>query len=413
MEIKTYRAKTMQQALQLVRSELGPEANVLHTRELNSGLMKRMLLGRQYEIAATPATALVHASPTEQQVASFEVETPDFVVPLPVEVEPSIAVESPAQEFTGEYRQRYRDDLLRADRRVAELQALVEQLQEQRPDVSQAELPAQLFELFTELVEADLEPDTARELIERVRTQEGVDLHSSLAVRAQVARMIEAELPVTGPIATGPIVTGSVATDQAKPRVVALVGPTGVGKTTTIAKLAADYRLRKGLSVGLITVDTYRIAAVEQLRTYAEIIDLPMEIVSTPLEMRAAVEAFAGYDLVLLDTAGRSPRDETKVAELQTVLAEAEPDEVQLVLSAVSSGPSLVATAERFAPVGITSLLVTKLDEALSLGNIHSLVRSSKLPLSYVTNGQNVPDDIRVAEPRELAMAILGMHAEF
>ena len=114
----------------------------------------------------------------------------------------------------------------------------------------------------------------------------------------------------------------------------ALVGPTGVGKTTTIAKLAANYRLREKKRVGLITVDTYRIAAVEQLRTYADIIDLPMEVVSTPREMREAVARMRNLDLVLMDTAGRSPRDEIKIQELRSLLAEAEADEVHLVLSA-------------------------------------------------------------------------------
>ena len=116
--------------------------------------------------------------------------------------------------------------------------------------------------------------------------------------------------------------------DANKCRVVALVGPTGVGKTTTIAKLAANYRLREKRRVGLITVDTYRVAAVEQLRTYADIIDLPMEVVATPREMREAVARMNHLDLVLMDTAGRSPRDEVRIQELKSMLTEAEPDEV-------------------------------------------------------------------------------------
>ena len=121
------------------------------------------------------------------------------------------------------------------------------------------------------------------------------------------------------------------------------VGPTGVGKTTTIAKLAANFRLREKRRVGLITVDTYRIAAVEQLRTYAEIIDLPMQVVSAPGEMREAVDRMADLDLVLLDTAGRSPQDEIKLQELKAFLDEADADEVHLVLSSVSSASALTA----------------------------------------------------------------------
>ena len=187
----------------------------------------------------------------------------------------------------------------------------------------------------------------------------------------------------------------------------ALVGPTGVGKTTTIAKLAAIYRLRENKRVGLITVDTYRIAAVEQLRTYAEIIDLPMEVVSTPREMREATARMSDMDLVLLDTAGRSPRDEVKIQELKSMLAEAKPEEVHLVVSAVASARSLSKTAEQFSTVGTTSLIVTKIDEATALGGLVSLARNSGLPLSFLTDGQNVPDDIQQANARNLADLIV------
>ena len=192
-------------------------------------------------------------------------------------------------------------------------------------------------------------------------------------------------------------------------RVVALVGPTGVGKTTTIAKLAANFRLRDKWNVGLITVDTYRIAAVEQLRTYADIIDLPMQVVSTPREMREAVDRFSQMDLILVDTAGRSPRDEIKIRELRTLLSEARADEVHLVLSSAASAASLTVTAERFAPAGATALILTKLDEASGLGHLLPIVRGARLPLSYLTNGQNVPDDIESVDVRRLAQSVLGV----
>jgi flagellar biosynthesis protein FlhF len=188
---------------------------------------------------------------------------------------------------------------------------------------------------------------------------------------------------------------------------VALVGPTGVGKTTTIAKLAAHYRLKEKRSVGLITVDTYRIAAVEQLRTYADIIDLPMQVVSTPHEMREAVRRMDNLELVLMDTAGRSPKDDVKIRELRAFLSEAGADEVHLVLSSVGNPKTMEQTALRFAPVGTTALLLTKLDEASGLGNLLPLVRRCKLPLSYLTNGQNVPDDIETADPQRLSRLMI------
>jgi flagellar biosynthesis protein FlhF len=134
-----------------------------------------------------------------------------------------------------------------------------------------------------------------------------------------------------------------------------------------------------------------------------------MEIVATPREMHQAVARMADLDLILMDTAGRSPRDEVQIQELKSMLSEASPDEVHLVLSSVASATSLVRTAEQFAVVGTTALVLTKLDEAVSLGNVLGLVRHSKLPLSYLTNGQNVPDDIATADKRRLARMILGL----
>ncbi len=192
----------------------------------------------------------------------------------------------------------------------------------------------------------------------------------------------------------------------------ALVGPTGVGKTTTIAKLAANFRLREHRRVGLITVDTYRVAAVEQLRTYAEIMDLPMEVVSTPREMIAAVARLADQDVVLIDTAGHSPRDAVQLQQLKSMLAEAQADEIHLVISAVSSTSHLQQIVHRFRPLGATSVVITKLDEATGLGNLLPVLRASDLPVSYLTCGQSVPDDIVVADKQKLAACPAGPAAD-
>ncbi len=258
--------------------------------------------------------------------------------------------------------------------------------------------PEELFHLFTELLDAELSEEIARELVERVRNDPANQgLADAMLLKARVAGLIESDICVAGPIRVTP----------GRCRLAALVGPTGVGKTTTIAKLAANFRLKEKRRVGLITVDTYRIAAVEQLRTYADIIDLPMHVVSTPREMRETVAEMSHLDLILLDTAGRSPKDEVRIQELKMFLAEANADEVHLVLSSVAAARTLEQTAERFAAVGTTALILTKLDEASGLGNVLPLLRSGGLPLSYLTNGQSVPDDIETADARELARMIL------
>jgi flagellar biosynthesis protein FlhF len=389
MEIKTYRAKTMQQALDLVRHDLGAEATVLHTREVNGGLVRRLVWGRHYEIAASCTMQVPSRLPALGQQPVVPMPEPHWEpgpssLAVPKETGPDVAR---PKDFVQESREEFK-----------ELQALVDQLQGQSERASRQEWPASLFAIFTDMIQADVQEEVARELVERLR-ENLTELDDAEASRRQLVEMLATELAVTG----------SIDTTSRTGRVVALVGPTGVGKTTTIAKLAANYRLRENRRVGLITVDTYRIAAVEQLRTYADIIDLPMEVVSTPREMREAIERLRDLDLVLMDTAGRSPRDEVRIRELKALLAEAKPDEVHLVLSAVGSATSMAATAERFATVGTSALVVTKLDEAIGLGSLLSVVRNCHLPISYLTNGQNVPDDIRVAQSQELAQIILGM----
>lgn len=392
MQLKTYRAKSMQEALALVRADLGPDAAVLHTRELSGGLLRWLIGTRQFEVTASAHVNVPSRLP-QPQIATAE-PTPTFEVE---EWSQPAEVELPPPAHQHDFRAQFRDDI---KGELSNLQSLVEALCRQTAARPQHEMHEGLFRMFTDLIDAEVSEELARELIDRVRQgASGSDLDDEVLLKARIARMIEEEIHVSGPILVTP----------GQRRLVALIGPTGVGKTTTIAKLAANYHLRERRRVGLITVDTYRIAAVEQLRTYADIIDLPMEVVSTPKEMRAAIDRLGGLDLILLDTAGRSPRDEVRIQELKSMLAEAQADEVHLVLSSVTGIASMKKSAERFAQVGVSSLILTKLDEATGLGNLLPLLRSCQLPLSYVTNGQNVPDDIEAADRRKLARIVLGM----
>ncbi len=392
MNTKTYRVKSMQEALRLIRRDLGPDASVLHTREVSGGLLRWMVGSRQLEVTA-----------------SREVSVPSRI-PQAAEVEPTVerevssppttwhAAVPPAHEI--DYRSKFRNDL---KTQSSDLPSMMDKLGTYTESHVSSAMPESLFQLFTELIDAEVSEELAREFIDRVKTEVGnIECEEAESLKARIARWIEDEITTCGPVRV----------TSGKQRIAALIGPTGVGKTTTIAKLAANFRLRDRCRVGLITVDTYRIAAVEQLRTYADIMDLPMEVVSTPREMRQAIERFDDLDLILLDTAGRSPRDEVKIQELKSMLAEAQPDEVHLVLSVVAGTSSLKKTAVRFAEAGATALILTKLDESHSLGNLLPLVRSCRLPLSYTTNGQNVPDDIAKADKKELAKNILGVESQ-
>jgi len=376
MKTRTYRAKSIQAALDLIRRDLGPEAAVLHTRQLRSRLSWWLPGTQHFEV-----------------VASDDVNVPSR---LPSNFEANVGTVRPTAD-TQDFRRQYEADV---KKQLANLHSLVEQLCERDEGSSQPELPDGLFQLFTDLIEAGVTQDLARDLIEQLQQEiDPADTQDLMLLKARAVRLLEKDIPITGPIH---IETG-------KTRLVALVGPTGVGKTTTIAKLAANYRLREKKRVGLITVDTYRIAAVDQLRTYADIIDLPMQVVSSPREMQQAITQLNGLDLILMDTAGRSPRDEIKIQELKSLLSEAKADEVHLVLSTTASAKSLTKTAERFSEVGTTTLTLTKLDETTEFGNILALLRQCQLPVSYLTNGQNVPDDIEPADANRLARQILGL----
>jgi flagellar biosynthesis protein FlhF len=260
------------------------------------------------------------------------------------------------------------------------------------------DLPSALIPTYSQLIEADVPEVLTRRLMKQVTLAiEPDQLDHAESIRTALCEAVEQCIPVAPPIQA---IAGAR-------RVVALVGPTGVGKTTTVAKLAANFKLAHGVRVGLITVDTYRIAAVEQLRTYAEIIDLPLAVVNDPVEMPRAFDQLGTVDLVFIDTAGRSPRDEVKIRELAEFLSQARPDEVHLVLSALTGHRSLRAAIEQFTVVHIDRLILTKLDEADSLGGILAVLGLSSRPISYLTTGQAVPDDIEPIDRKRLARLIL------
>jgi len=458
-DVHTFRAATMQEALDLVRRELGSEAVILHTRQFD----KRRLLPWRKPVPQVEITASLHVNvpsrqsgkrpgrPTSKPAAQppsrhkrMQATPNDGKEGVAAGMQPPSAKTPPLspsdsgvsfERTATDAQLRHADASLRSSGRLpggsppaqsaatqsadqlsalrqataafpAEFASQLDSIQKMLQDLGRsgaigghADVPSELFELYTQLIDADVEDGIAKELISRLRQSVSPDeLHDSHSALSLLTAMVEKEIRCSGPIAPTP----------GKRKVVALVGSTGVGKTTTIAKLAANMRLRDGVKMGLVTVDTYRIAAVEQLRTYAEIIDLPMKVVTSPPEMRRALEELVGLDLILIDTAGRSPRDELQIQELKSLLAEATVDEVHLVMNMTASAKTLEATARKFAAAGTTSLIMTKLDEAAGMGTLLSVARKVPLPISYLTTGQDVPDDIEPANATRMARLILG-----
>jgi flagellar biosynthesis protein FlhF len=189
---------------------------------------------------------------------------------------------------------------------------------------------------------------------------------------------------------------------------VALVGPTGVGKTTTLAKLAAKFALADNVDTAFITADTYRIAAVEQLRTYATILNVPMDVVYSAGELKKCINRHKDKELVLIDTAGRSQHNEEQMDELKRLLEADDAIEAHLVLSTVTTYQDLLEIIDRFAGCFSDKVIFTKIDETRNIGNIFNIMHQFfELKISYVTNGQNVPDDIHPAEPQYLTNMLL------
>lgn len=220
-----------------------------------------------------------------------------------------------------------------------------------------------------------------------------VEIHSDLFVQ-HVLRDLEA-LVEAQPIAP-------------TSRVVALVGPTGVGKSTTIAKLAALHVLAGKRKVGLLTTDTFRIAAVDQMKTYADILNIPLEVVYKTSDIPGALERLADRDLILLDTAGRNFRVERHVDELRQLLQQISVDETYLVLAMTSKAEDLDVIAAAFERVPVDKFLFTKIDETATYGAILNLLYSYRKPLSYLTTGQNVPNDIEVASMEKILRLMIG-----
>lgn len=196
-----------------------------------------------------------------------------------------------------------------------------------------------------------------------------------------------------------------------KPRIIFFVGPTGVGKTTTIAKIASKYKLEMGMKIAFLTADTYRIAATEQLRVYANILDAPMSIIYSAEEMNAAIERVSEYDLIFVDTAGFSHKNDEQCNDMKKMLAgldAAYEREVYLVVSATTKYKDLLEIADRYKEIADYKLIFTKLDETEAYGNIYNIKMYSGAPLSYMTNGQNVPDDIEEFNTQKIVKQLLG-----
>ncbi|AFQ45736.1 flagellar biosynthesis protein FlhF [Desulfosporosinus meridiei] len=383
MRVRRFVGDNVSETMGKVKRELGSDAVILQTREFNDGGFFGLFGKKKVEITAAIEEAPVIAQKTP--TSNFGHEAEAVKPPLPRQV---LDTKEQSQDLQAE---------------IKSMRLLLEQMNKQmkeRTDLKEekSDWPSALQRWVDHLRGRGISESLVKRLVSHVQhtlsSEEWAD-------DAKVYARLETNVcQLCGQI-------GLIQPGIEKPRIVALIGPTGVGKTTTIGKLAAGFSIVDKRRVALITADTYRVAAVEQLKTFGEIIGVPVEVVMTPSGLSEALQLHSDKELIFIDTAGRSPHHELHMSELRSFLDEAQPDFTMLVMSASTQSADQYRIYKRFEDL-TTHLIFTKLDETGSAGSILNLIGQTTLPTAYLTNGQNVPDDIEAATPQRLARYIIG-----
>ncbi|RMH36130.1 MAG: flagellar biosynthesis protein FlhF [Nitrospirae bacterium] len=413
MKLKRYEAMTLQEALKAVKAELGPDAVIVSTRRVQRG-HKWLGLLSQPMVEVTAAVDRVQPEPglgrnDHPSVAFLEEKLPsrDEALTRATDFERQLQLAAWLDPLNRQLAE-VRDELerLRSERasHTISLDPIRQELEGLRTMMHHAfsdrlrhrvgTLPSSVATEFDALVSVGVQPEVAYELLRAVAETLGtMGLVQAQAVREFVWERLEAAIAVAGP--SEPI--------EGEPRIVMLVGPTGVGKTTTIAKLAGlAAQGNRPVKTVLVTLDTYRVAAVEQLRVYARILKIPLEVAVSPHELAGCIERHRDAGLIFIDTAGRSPRDAHLHEELTAIGRQRIKLETHLVLAATAEESVLKEMVRRYSVIPIHRLLFTKLDEAGRLGHLFNLLYLMGIPVSYLAMGQRVPEDVTVATRRRM-----------
>jgi len=423
MQVKVFEAHDMATGLKMVKEALGPDALILSTRTIRSG--KFGMLGKpMMEITAAVDNAWQESEPAPQSPRVPEWRRPSRPAVPPVERtarprdltyedlwarnEPEPPPRRPAPRESAPAGQDIQSEL-------AELRTLVKGLSSRITGLDSAALRSTPYVEPEFAAPAGATPDPVtgfltgyginqetaqvvarftRDTIDKARHLDSADLTGIL--KTAIARLFSTEKLLDG--------------RPPRQRRISLIGPTGVGKTTTLAKIAAHYLSRYDGRIGLITIDTYRIAAVEQLKVYGEIMRLPVEVVINPRELEQALEKFRDVDLILIDTAGRSPKNGLDIQELAGFLQPRLGIENHLLLSATTREREIEETIRRFSILPINNFIFSKIDECDQLGVLLNIHYKNDTPISFLTNGQRVPEDLLMPTPADIADLIMNDH---
>jgi len=376
MRVKRFVAETLQDAMNKVKTDMGKEAVILHTRKFKEGGFFGFFGRQMFEVMAAIED-------------NFIVPEPEPKTEVPVKMKSLSRVAAASQETAED-----------ADELVDEIQEMKSMMEEMLTHIEShreaKNYPPPVQKIFQLLLDSEVEEKLSHRLIKDILKQcpdsSFADPEAACAaLEKSILKLLKKPRPIT------------FKKKDEQQQAVVLVGPTGVGKTTTIAKLAATFAIVDKKKVALITADTYRVAAVEQLKTYGEIIGVPVEVIYTAKELQQAIGRHADKDLILIDTAGRSHRNTVQMAELKTLIDASMPHVTYLVLSATTKYKDMLEIVDSYADINVNALIFTKLDETSNFGAVLNIVNKTQKHLSYMTVGQNVPDDIEVADPAKIA----------
>lgn len=430
MRVKRYIVDSMPEALEKIRADLGKEAVILNSKPVKTGGLFGMFGKMRIEVIAA----------VDERVAENEQsQRPSMNRPMGAATRVQTGAYTAKQAYRkgGNLQNPVRDNVVAVQERESLPAAGVKKAVLQPEQTNRAAKAAEpgtavagsdalasevrdMRQMFQKLLVHDL----SKQLPEPVQAMRARLLEQGVAedITAEILRQLMEKGGATpdwqeeeARVACREIISGMLAANQQLSarlgrsiQYAFFFGPTGVGKTTTIAKLAANSMLKEKRKIGFITADTYRMAAVEQLKTYANILNVPMEVVFHPKEMAAAMERLSDCDLIFVDTAGRNFRSDEYVQGIRELVEHGKNSVNYLVLSLTSKYADMKAIIQNFAEVPIKQVIFTKADETQSFGNMLNVTEEMQLPFSYITTGQNVPDDIVVATPALVTSMIVG-----
>ena len=425
MKIKRFQALTMQEALRSVREDLGPDAVVLSSQQVKNGggmfgMFERPVIEVTAAIDAGTPDASAEASLPSSSSSTFDKQLTAASVFAPLQQDlaiireelqslrqATVGLEGTRQRNGGSEQDHYKAHWNEFRDEMSELRSMLQMLTNGsrtvegilEPQQEEEPLPSLLAREYRKLTLQGVDPEIVKKVMGFMTQKLSAEqLEQPTAVQAYLDDLLACTVRVGGPLLDRP---GSQ-------KVVLFVGATGVGKTTTLAKLAAQYREKDECNIAVATLDTQRVAAIEQLKMYTRILGMPVEVAVSPRDLTQVIQRHKKKDLVLIDTAGRSPSDVAGIGELKELCNTGVQFEIHLVLSASTKQMDLDETVKQFSVLPIDRLLFTKLDETGSCANIFNTVNRTGKPISYFTAGQRVPDDIEVATPKRVLDLVGG-----